>query len=600
MIALSLGLKFNFKLSPDFSNMKRSVEEGMHKIAWKTFFLNKNEDVINDDMTNLIIKVRKSIQVPKKQCPIQNVLFNKTFISNCFTAFTSSIGNKNAVHTYLVSQLKQFTSENNLVIRPSDKNAGIVIMDSDKYNHEILRQLNDESVYIPTTRSKYSQEMYRFYDSARHISNVIFKTVKLKSIIPAEHSPAHFYILPKIHKPFQDFPVGRPICSTLKTINRGFAILLDNFLRPFTLCIPDLIIDTPHLLFLLNNLNLDKGRKYLLVAADIHAMYQELPLNVCKTSCINFYDRHKGNIQLPFQLTSEQLKVLLNLSLDYSFIEFEDQLFFQKKGIQMGNNSSVSIANITASEELRNMWKPEMIFKGRFIDDILCIVDVTEINTDINTWLKETFQHDFLKFTFESSFDHVNFLDLKISLNKNNEIMTSIYHKPVSKHEYLHFNSDHPRHIIKSLPYSCGLRVIRSCSDEIDRTLNVKLMLDKFRRRNYSDLLLSNVEEKLVGMDRQNLIIPRSNFHRQHIILHCPHLVSKLLTSHVSPSDSLTNNIFLIFPFYSQINNYKEKIKRQFITELCKCRSKTLKKLALDLNINVAFTIPSQVQRMLK
>src|SRR5438874_1455854 len=93
-----------------------------------------------------------------------------------------------------------------------------------------------------------------------------------------------------------------------------------------------------------------------------------------------------------------------------------------------------------------------MNFKGRFIDDILFIIDVANINVDCRyTKLVSTnIYSQFLKFTTEFSFNSVNFLDLNISLNANIEIVTSISHKPVSKHEYLHFYSDHPRHMIKA------------------------------------------------------------------------------------------------------------------------------------------------------
>lgn len=56
-----------------------------------------------------------------------------------------------------------------------------------------------------------------------------------------------------------------------------------------------------------------------------------------------------------FKIIESQRKIRLNMSLDYSFIKFENEIFFQKRGIQqIGSNCSVSVANLTAAVELQN------------------------------------------------------------------------------------------------------------------------------------------------------------------------------------------------------------------------------------------------------
>src|SRR3989442_1645806 len=104
-------------------------------------------------------------------------------------------------------------------------------------------------------------------------------------------------------------------------------------------------------------------------------MYQELPINICKRNCVLFYNQFKNQTQFPFEITENQLKKLLDFSFDYSFLQYGKDIFLQNRGIQMGNNSSVSIANLTAAVELDKLWKNEMVFNRRFIDDIFLIVD---------------------------------------------------------------------------------------------------------------------------------------------------------------------------------------------------------------------------------
>ncbi len=124
-------------------------------------------------------------------------------------------------------------------------------------------------------------------------------------------------------------------------------------------------------------------------------MYLELPLNVCKRNCISFFEKYKNVTQFPLEMSIKKLKTLLDLSLDYSFLEFQNELFYQTKSIQMGNCASVSIANITAGVELEGIWKEEIVFNGRFIDDLIAIADVTNVDTDNNEFVDNLFQDNF-------------------------------------------------------------------------------------------------------------------------------------------------------------------------------------------------------------
>lgn len=501
------------------------------------------------------------------------------------------------LHHYLIERLTDFLNKNTIVIRPSDKNAGLVLMLENEYKSEIYRQLNDHNTYTPSTKAHFDYAIEKFNDEVRYFSKIHFSTFKvhLKSIVPINSRPAKFYVLPKLHKKYETFPLGRPICSNVHTINRGIAILLDAILRPLTVHIPNLLIDTPHLLTLLNNVSLAKGRKYCLVAADIQAMYQELPINICKRNCILFYNKYKNITQFPFEVTEIQLKKLLDFSLDYSYIEFDNQYFLQKRGIQMGNNSSVSIANLTAAVELEILWKNEMEFNRRFIDDILLIVDTTNIEGDLQIWLDNTFRHPFLKFTFETSPKSVNFLDLSISITDDNELTTTLFSKPMSKHEYLFYDSNHPSHMIKSLPFSCGIRVIRTCSDENDRLKNLEMLFQKFTRRNYPINLLNETRDKLLNLDRSILIQPKSDFHIKHIGLHNPEirLNSPVNILHANQ----TVNIYFVLPFY-KIPRMKIEVKNRIKHILEQCSSAHLRKLALDVNVCFAYNIPDQMHRV--
>lgn len=69
-----------------------------------------------------------------------------------------------------------------------------------------------------------------------------------------------------------------------------------------------------------------------MVVADIQNMYTELPVSICRKRCSEIYNEylHKTSSD-SYKVTIPQLNQLLNISLDYSFVEFDNNLYFQYK-----------------------------------------------------------------------------------------------------------------------------------------------------------------------------------------------------------------------------------------------------------------------------
>ena len=97
------------------------------------------------------------------------------------------------------------------------------------------------------------------------------------------------------------------------------------------------------------------------------------------------------------------------------------------------------------SHILTNTWK-------RFIDDIQFIWtstsrNLTQFQNKMNT------NHPTIKYTFDSSTECVQFLDIQIT-QRNNRLETQLYSKPTDSHAYLLPTSCHPKHTFTSIPYS--------------------------------------------------------------------------------------------------------------------------------------------------
>ena len=68
-----------------------------------------------------------------------------------------------------------------------------------------------------------------------------------------------------------------------------------------------------------------------------------------------------------------------------------------------------------------------------------------------------------IKFTHEFKEASINFLDLNVKLS-NVRLQTSLHVKPADCHQYLHFQSRHPKDIKRSTVHSKTLRASRACS----------------------------------------------------------------------------------------------------------------------------------------
>ena len=103
----------------------------------------------------------------------------------------------------------------------------------------------------------------------------------------------------------------------------------------------------------------------------------------------------------------------------------------------------------------------------RFIDDIFFIWQHDQDELD-NFVQHLNSVHNTIKFTCEHSLTSVNLLDTVVSVEENRSLKTRLYVKPTDSASYLHYQSAHPRHCIKGIPYGQFLRIRRICSDDSD------------------------------------------------------------------------------------------------------------------------------------
>jgi len=610
-LTLNLGLSFSIPCPPKFNKLKFAFNDALRKIGWIVHFnLIDNRGEFNT-FDSIIHKINKCNRLSKTvHSDEESILFpaniTKCFLSQVLNKYT----HKPLVSTELIRQVKQFMINNNIMIKPADKNAGICIMSLQDYNSEIIRQLDDCDFYFPSTQVQFRMAMESLADKIRchsrsheQIRPSQGKFLKLSKLLPVKYDAAKFYILPKIHKEFENFPKGRPISSTCQTLTKGLSQILDKFLQPIMNHVPNLILDTSHFLVLLSNLKLDPNSKYALVTIDIESLYTNLKTKNCKIHCCRMYDEYKNLCNFPYFLHTKDLYTLMGWCLDHHYLRHNNDFYIQHKGIAMGGAASVSIANISVFNEMNQMLNQnEIAFKVRFIDDIFIILNVNNI-TNVPEWISNATIHEYLKFTYEYSYVSINFLDVQISLEHDNHIITGLYSKPMNKHQYLHYESNHPIHCLKSIPYSQGARIKRICSNKITFQNELEKMISKFQARMYPSKLLNESLLKLSSISRDLLLKPKTNLIRSNLRIHHPEILEKfnikLNEFNECKRSGFNNKIFIVMPFYKNILGFNRIIKNTLKSAIIDCENLDVKNAAMQLTFVIAYCKDNNLKQLL-
>ena len=109
-------------------------------------------------------------------------------------------------------------------------------------------------------------------------------------------------------------------------------------------------------------------------------------------------------------------------------------------------------------------------------------------------------------------------LDLVIGID-NGHLFTTIHHKPNDRQQYVHWTSDHPRHLLKSIPKAQFMRLKRNCSRNSDYESEARTLKDKFLLRGYPVDILERALATTERRTRASLLTPQERSRQDRICL---------------------------------------------------------------------------------
>lgn len=395
--------------------------------------------------------------------------------------------------------LNSLQADTGIVIKPADKGGAIVILDKSEYLEEGMRQLSDSQFYkeLPNDPTKsYETEVQDTLESLLGESKVTAAMMKIMS--PKHSVPGRFYLLPKIHK--NNHP-GRPIVSSNGTVTEKISSFINHIIKDIPPTFPSYIKDTSHFLQEIAAIVISPG--CFLVTLDVCSLYTNIPHLEGISATVAAFTSSNPSIDIE----SETLETLLTLVLNYNHFEFDQKHFLQISGTAMGTKMAPNYANIfMASLEIPFIEKQQNkpLFYRRFLDDIFLIW-----NHDKASLLRFISEfnclHRSIKFTHEISQDTINFLDVTLQV-QGNSLATTVYRKPTDRQQYLHFDSNHPRHCKVGIPYSQAYRYRRICSDiqEFERT-SITLK-ETLLNQKYPEEIIDDAINRARRVDRQSAL----------------------------------------------------------------------------------------------
>ena len=158
---------------------------------------------------------------------------------------------------------------------------------------------------------------------------------------------------------------------------------------------------------------------------------------------------------------------------------------------------------------MRAPWGELMIDWERFIDYIFLLW-----RGDLESLMK-FIEHlnnaiPSINFTYEISQTEVCFLDETVHKDEDGSISSDVYQKPTDTHPYLNYNSAHPPHLKKSIPYSQALRLRRICSDDQTLKERIKQYSEYFITRGYKRQTVLQEIHRVLRFTQEECLKPKT------------------------------------------------------------------------------------------
>jgi hypothetical protein len=401
------------------------------------------------------------------------------------------ISTETVVDKVIERTLERFQSEQKkgkVIFRQTDKSKVFHIDRPEAYIQKSNAYMKKTNAYVEIEKSP----LREIIDSTEQLlRNLVNKNLlpgkyfdKLKPNREEAELP-HLYYNPKDHKVGEPL---RPIVSGIKSPTQKISAFLDQIIRPiFDQLTPHSLRNSIELLKHLKNFKTtDETLLYTFDITDLYTMIpqQDSILAICEMLGENKI--FKVNGEIPINTVRTLFKHVLENAFFVLQLPGEEIKFFKQiRGGPMGSECTQVLADVYMRKWERQ-FKVAQELEGelyfRFRDDIFLTTRKSKV--EMNKYLVELGKVDKnIGLTFETG-QFVDYLDVRVSVEVPN-FRTKVFRKLAAQPYILPFNSAHPPHVMKNIPFSALLRAVRVCSHSEDLVIEIEkiritLLLNKY------------------------------------------------------------------------------------------------------------------------
>ena len=389
--------------------------------------------------------------------------------------------------------LKQIKSIKDIVIVPADKGGRIVILNKDDYISKMEEKLRDKKIYtevndptnnIKTALSEFSQKLFQ----QKKISQGQQKYLTSIDNIPSVRGQ------PKLHK--VDQPMRLITCSR-DTITSPISQLAFSLIKELRKSIKSNVVNTNSFVETISKITLEPDEK--LASLDISDMFNNVPVTRAIDNAIQRIEQSTAFNNSPF--TKSDVKRMIQLALNNSYLRFNNRYYKQKTGLPMGNCLSPLLADLYMDDYLgkylQEVNHPDKLW--RYVDDILILTKLNEdeLNAYIETLNKN---RNNIKFTMEYEKNKtINFLDTVLSRNDiDNSIHIRWFRKETAADRLLNYNSCHHKSIKTNIVTNMTSRIISTTKDAKEQQQDLQVLRKMLRNSDYPEREVNKLIEQTI------------------------------------------------------------------------------------------------------
>ena len=344
-----------------------------------------------------------------------------------------------------VTPVRDYLKDNNLMVKPTDKNLGLAAFPALLYYTEMVKHIKEgpyeEVVYtLPLAKDFHSDILKRLPKTGLTKAEVRYIRQHREISWPA------FHMIPKVHKsPWAWRPIVPAHSSPTARISKVADIAIASLLPRF----PHLIRSTAEWLRHLSDgwNKRNSLRDQYFVTGDVVAFYTNVDTDTIHLSMEALL---RGS-RIP-DSRAKAIAELVRIITHKNFFAIEDIVFRQTSSLAMGSPCSGTVANLTmARRERRFVNREGVLAYTRYIDDIFCLIEARN-EIEVRRILQEISEavHP-LQIKWNVSRRRAVYLDAEVAFSPFIGLTYKPYRKPGSQHAYLPWSSAHPTYVKKGL-----------------------------------------------------------------------------------------------------------------------------------------------------